>query len=390
VAIPSGAADRPAWHTDDYPELRSAPPWVTEEMVASQPGLVAPLLAHSQAAQLAQVILDVDESSEPIVVTGCGTSEHGAMAIAELLDAALRQRGAGGGRVEARQALEAMLDPRPGGLCVAVTESGGTRATLLAVEAARDAGAATAVITANPEGAAISTVDVAMVTPQRDRSWCHTVAYTSAILAGAALAAEIAEVDLDAGEIADWLAQAVAPGEAEREIARAMRELTMLQIVASFADRTTARELALKIEEGARRPAVARDLETLLHGHFVACGAQTGLILILADDRGDERRWRRAAQGMEAAARLGMPVAAILSPEAAAAIPEGLTPAGRIALPGGADALSPLHPLLGGAAALQRLTLAMAAEAGVNPDLIRREEAPYRQAAALVEDRHDW
>ena len=56
-----------------------------------------------------------------------------------------------------------------------------------------------------------------------------------------------------------------------------------------------------------------------------------------------------------------------------------MTPAGRIILPTGADALPPLRALLGGAAALQRLTLAMAAEAGVNPDLIRREEAPYRE-----------
>ena len=32
----------------------------------------------------------------------------------------------------------------------------------------------------------------------------------------------------------------------------------------------------------------------------------------------------------------------------------------------------------------------MAAEAGVNPDLIRREDAPYREAAALVEDRPNW
>jgi hypothetical protein len=32
----------------------------------------------------------------------------------------------------------------------------------------------------------------------------------------------------------------------------------------------------------------------------------------------------------------------------------------------------------------------MAAKVGVNPDLIRREEAPYREAAALVEDRQDW
>ncbi len=390
MAITSGGADRPAWHTDDYPELRSAPPWVTEEMVASQSGLVAPILAHPQATELAQVILDVDESGESIVVTGCGTSEHGAMAVADLLDVALRQRGARGGRVEARQALEAALDPRPGGLCIAVTESGGTRATLLAVEAARDAGAASVAITANPEGAVISTVDVAMVTPRRDKAWCHTVAYTSALLAGAALAAEIAEVDLDAGEIADWLAQAVTPGEAEHEIARGMRDLTLLQIVGSGADRTTARELALKIEEGARRPAVARDLETLLHGHFVACGPDTGLIVILADGRGGERRWRRAAQGIEGAARLGMPVAAILSPETSRAIPGVLTPAGRIVLPGGADALPPLLALLGGAAALQCLTLAMAAEAGVNPDLIRREETPYREAAALVEDRQDW
>jgi glucosamine--fructose-6-phosphate aminotransferase (isomerizing) len=359
-------------------------------MVASQPGLVAPILADPRARELAQVILDVDESGEPIVVTGCGTSEHGAMAVTELLDAALRQRGARGGRVEARQALEAALDPRPGGLCIAVTESGGTRATLLAVEAAREAGAATAAITANPGGAAIATVEAAMVTPRRDRAWCHTVAYTSAILAGVALAAEIAEVDLDEGEIAGWLTRAVTPGAAEGEIARAMRALTLIQIVGSGADRTTARELALKIEEGARRPAVARDLETSLHGHFVACGPDTGLIAILADGRGGERRWRRAALGMEAAARLGMPVAAIVSPDAAAAIPGTLTSAGRIVLPDGTDALPPLLTLLGGAAALQRLTLAMAAEAGVNPDLIRREEEPYREAAALVEDRQDW
>jgi hypothetical protein len=67
-----------------------------------------------------------------------------------------------------------------------------------------------------------------------------------------------------------------------------------------------------------------------------------------------------------------------------------LTPAGRIVLPASADAPPPLPALLGGAAALQRLTLAMAARAGVNPDLIRREEAPYRDAAALIEDRQDW
>jgi fructoselysine-6-P-deglycase FrlB-like protein len=359
-------------------------------MVASQPGLIAPILANPQAAELAQVILDVDESGEPIVVTGCGTSEHGAMAVAELLDAALRQLGARGGRVEARQAFEATLDPRAGGLCLAVSESGGTRATLLALEAARDVGATTAAITANPHGQAASAANLVLLTPARDLAWCHTVAYFSAILAGAALAAEIAEIDLDAETLADWLHRAVTPGEAEFQIARSLRGLAILHIVGSGADRGTARELALKIEEGARRPAMARDLETLLHGHSVACGPDTGLVVILTESRDGNRRQARAMQAMEAAARLGMPVAAILSPEADHAVPETLTPAGRIVLPNGDDPLPPLLSLLGGAAALQRLTLALVAVAGVNPDLIRREEAPYREAAALVEDSTDW
>ena len=390
MTTPRELANRPAWYTEDFPELRAAPPWVTEEMVASQPGLVAPILTHAQATELAQIILDVDESGEPIVVTGCGTSEHGALAVAELLDAALRHRGARGGRVESRQAFEAALDPRAGGLCLAVTESGDTRATVLALEAARESGAATAAITANPDGLAATSVDVAFVTPARDRAWCHTVAYSSAILAGAALAAEIAEIDLDAEAIADWLTRAVTPGGTEHAIARSLRGMAVLHVVGSGADRGTARELALKIEEGARRPAMARDLETLLHGHFVACGPGTGLIAILTESRDGDRRQGRAGHAMAAAARLAMPVAAILSPAAAESIPESLTPAGRMILPGGEDPLPPLLPLLGGAATSQRLTLAMVAEAGVNPDLIRREEAPYREAAALVEDRAGW
>ena len=93
---------------------------------------------------------------------------------------------------------------------------------------------------------------------------------------------------------------------------------------------------------------------------------------------------------MEAAARLGMPVAAILSSAASDAIPASLTPAGRIVIPAGNDELPPLRSLLGGAAALQRLTIAMAADAGVNPDLIRREEAPYREAADLIESSAEW
>ena len=46
--------------------------------------------------------------------------------------------------------------------------------------------------------------------------------------------------------------------------------------------------------------------------------------------------------------------------------------------------------LLAGAAALQTLTLALAAARGVNPDLIRREEEPYRRAGELGDGAGDW
>ena len=38
-------SERPAWHTDEFPELRSGPPWVTEEMVAAQPALARQMLS---------------------------------------------------------------------------------------------------------------------------------------------------------------------------------------------------------------------------------------------------------------------------------------------------------------------------------------------------------
>ena len=47
-----------AWHTDEFPELRSGPPWVTEEMVAAQPALARQMLlvAARRPAEVAAAI----------------------------------------------------------------------------------------------------------------------------------------------------------------------------------------------------------------------------------------------------------------------------------------------------------------------------------------------
>ena len=80
----------------DMPELRDGPPWAMEEMILAEPGLVAPILALPEADLAAEMLRE----TETVVVTGCGTSEHAAMAGAALLGA------------RARDAFEASLDPQ--------------------------------------------------------------------------------------------------------------------------------------------------------------------------------------------------------------------------------------------------------------------------------------
>ncbi len=174
------------WLTDDFPELRDAPPWVMEEMIFAQARLAAPILGAERpdAARLRDAVLAAAAAGEPVVVTGCGTSEHAAMVVAELLTDSFRRAGLTA-RAEARQALDAALDPRSGGVLLAISHDGGTRATKLALEAGRESGARTALITACADPSCASDADLVFVTPVHDDSWCHTLAYVSAILAGA-------------------------------------------------------------------------------------------------------------------------------------------------------------------------------------------------------------
>jgi fructoselysine-6-P-deglycase FrlB-like protein len=175
------------WLTDDFPGLRDAPPWVMEEMIYAQPQLAAPILGadRPEATLLRGAAFDAAAAGEPVVVTGCGTSEHAAMVVAELLTDSFQREGLTTARAEARQALDAALDPRAGGICIAISHDGGTRATRLALEAARGSGARTGLITACADPSCASTADLVFVTPVHDDSWCHTLAYMSAILAGA-------------------------------------------------------------------------------------------------------------------------------------------------------------------------------------------------------------
>ena len=314
----------------EEPEWRPGPPWAMQEMIEAEPALVEPIPSSPAAAEAGAL---VRATGGPLVLTGCGTSEHAAMAGAELLGA------------RARDAFEASLDPQDGGVLIGVSHEAGTEATLAALRAAEGRGARTVLITALPERAPDGPLVVP--TPLRDRSWCHTVGYFSPLLALHAIAGG---VDAEAVR----RAAADAPRPSVEPLAACERLLT----VGSGADYVTARELALKIEEGTHIPVTPLGMEKVLHGHLPAADARTGLVLLRLDPRHAQAPHARARNVAAAAAVLGMPTVELRAP-----------------------ATSVATALIGGALALQWLTLALVHARGTNPDLIRREEQPYRDAA---------
>ena len=120
--VPLDAAPDP-WDELPPPSLRSGPPWHMTDMIAAEPFLAERILERlddpqGPAGRLAGAIGQAASSGAPIVVTGCGTSEHAAMAVVEILREGLRSGALPSGptTIIAAQALELSLDPPTGGL----------------------------------------------------------------------------------------------------------------------------------------------------------------------------------------------------------------------------------------------------------------------------------
>src|SRR5204863_5714500 len=99
-------------------------------------------------------------------------------------------------------------------------------------------------------------------------------------------------------------------------------------------DLVSARELALKVEEGAGVPATALHTEEVRHGHLAAAGPETGIVLVLthAEPAGEPVR-ERARPILRPARALQMPAVAILGARVGADVPAELTTAGRMTPP---------------------------------------------------------
>ncbi|HEY4632636.1 MAG TPA: hypothetical protein VIH00_01870 [Candidatus Limnocylindrales bacterium] len=365
------------------------------EMIAAEPALAVRILERhsrpgSAAARLALEIRRTVRAGEPVVLTGCGTSEHAALGATEILRAAVRSadiRPPGHSPLRepvASQAFELALDPPPRGLVIGISHEGATTATNGALAAARAAGARTALITVTERSPGADHADIVVETEELDQSWCHTVGYVSPMVAAVAVGAHLARQPLDrelSGVAHDLLQAGLDRAPIAESIAERLAGCRQVLVVASGADRPAGRELTLKIEEGTWLPAAFRDLETFLHGHLAATSEADGFVLILADRDHRAERLARATGALRAARTVGMEAAAIIATDAAAELPTELSPAGRIVVPEAPGLPPPVAALLGTATPLQLLTERLARVRGIDPDPIHRDVDRYREAA---------
>jgi len=372
-----GAPD--PWAGSEMPAPRAGPPYAMTEMIAAEPALAERLLRRlgddRALADVAAAIRAAADNREPIITTGCGTSEHAAMVAAELLTGALD-----GTTVWPMQALEVARRPPRTGLLLAVSHEGGTWATNEAIKAASAAGAEAALITVSDRSPGAVLVDRVIATREQDQSWCHTVGYLSPVIVAAALAAAIRERPIDP-VVARALLEAGGHEPTAEAAAATLAGCSRLLIVGSGIDYPAARELALKIEEGARLPASALQLETIRHGHLAAVDERTGLVLILTDGEDwGETVIERSRAVLRSAAELGMPAAGLIGADLGDNIPGALTPGGRMSVPLAGALPRTVASALAAAIPLQLLAERLARARGKNPDTIGRDDP--RQAAA--------
>jgi fructoselysine-6-P-deglycase FrlB-like protein len=370
------------WEPSAIPPFRGRPPYLMSEMIAAEPALAERLLhrlaTDDALASLGDAVRAATTAGRPIIVTGCGTSEHAAAGMAALLTEALELPA--GREVVSMQALETLRRPLADGLLIGVSHEGGTHATNAAIRDARAVGATTALVTVGRGSPGAALAEIVVATGEQDQSWCHTVGYLSPLIVGVALGAKLRGSRPDAAAIRALL-DVSEDARPVADVAAALTAVDRLLVVGSGADHVTARELALKLAEGARLPTTSHHLESLLHGHLAAANRWTGLILVDTDaSAGAGPIHERAARVLAAAGALGVAAAAILDEARADAIQVSETPAGRIVLPHTGRVPGIAGSLLSSAIALQLLTERLARARGVNPDTLGREDPA--QAAA--------
>jgi glutamine---fructose-6-phosphate transaminase (isomerizing) len=276
---------------------------------------------RAQADWLAKVPDDRRFPEGRVLLAGCGTSFHAAQT---------------GG--EAVQSLELVLAPRPDAdLLVLVSHEGETPLTL---EAASAYAGPKWVVTGAPDSPIASLCDeVIVATPELEKSYCHTASYTCAVAALAALRGE--DLSLLPGAVTAAMADPFPVSDHERWL-----------VAGAGRDWPTAQEAVLKLREGAFVAAEAYETEQLLHGYLAAVDESVRAFVL----EGEGRAAERAAGAVAALEAIGCDATLVPS----------------------------VHPVVD-IVRFQLLTVSLAEQRGVDPDLIRRDDERWARARAAYD-----
>ena len=217
---------------------------------------------------------------------------------------------------------------------VAISHEGETQLTM---EAAQAFNGPVWLVTGKAESPFAEIADeVLVVTPEIEKSWCHTASYTCAVAALAALR----------GEDIHWLPEAARRALDERQ---PVSDHTRMLVAGAGRDWPTAQEAVLKLREGAWIAAEAHETEQLLHGHLSAIDETVRCFVL----EGEGRAAERARQTVAALEALGCDVTLVPTKDPVVDIVR-----------------------------FQQLTLDLADARGIDPDWIHRDDERWKNAAA--------
>ncbi len=352
------------------PTRPAHPFWMHDEMEAT-PAALDRALGDTEAQAQRQAVAARLAGARQVVLTGCGTAYHAALAGASFL----AEMSSGQLDTRAAQAFELAhytpAQPSPEDALIVLSHSGKPSATNAALALAHESGAYCVTVTGDRASPAAQAADEVVDTGYPEvKSFAYTISYSLMLAVLAELAAEAAGQDAaQVRQIPAWHRAALALEPRIEPLARKLADRNRWIFAGAGGNWATALEAALKMQETNYSAAFGMEMEEVLHGPIAALGDSV-LVTIAPPGAGRDR-----ALDLLRAAR-------ILGGETVALGAEGdaeLEAAVDSFLPLPADcpetlSSAPYH------VPLHLLSYWLAVAKGTNPDLMRRDDPRYLDA----------
>ena len=345
----------PGPENPEPPYGRTAHPYYLYEMIRSQPTAVRETL---RATDHLVEGLPPPPRDRALLFVGMGTSFHAARAAAWAAGPAFGYRQP----VRAIDSFDLLLEPelvRSAGAAIVFSSSGETALTLRAQDALRAAGVRQVLVTGTEKSRSVERADHVLLTRDAvEKSWVHTVSYTTAISAAEVLLARWSGGTApDPEGVASALSSLVDREDDWRRLATTVQGRSRFLCLGSGPAEATAREASLKFREGAARFVASSGVEEFLHGTLPSVDPSGTAVIAIATSPLEKRR---ATEALRAASRAGAESVLL------ARGPLTAEPIAQFELPELPPAVTPIADIL----PLQSATYWLALAAGRNPDVM--------------------